>query len=793
VDALVADSSADDFATRSLDGFGYGSRSSTPSIPPGFELTHGHPPPALREEPIGKALSKMVPTSAEFTPARGAVRASTPLAQVSTPTSPTLHRPKSRQETSTSTSQAKQDVKALATNTGLSKAIASQSSQTALQSEDFPALDSGKGKAVAATPSKPATPLKASTAVTAKTTPSAPSTKAPAAQNAPEKRTTPGILNISVPSKPALKTPAAPETPVKSAVADSAFPPLPTPSVQSPMVKNTQKTIKVLPTPKTETPTAGSATPSSVTSMFPPNFSTSRQPSLASISRLERPGTPTSEMFSEDASITSTSMSRANSPPPSKIGSAPVRTTTKSMQKKQRREAQREKEKAELDAAATKTEPAEVEIAPIMGRKKKQKKEKPTGSNTRTSTPAASRPASPGASERVAEEPKSTVEVPEAKVSEKQVVEPEVPKVATKATDPKGKGKGKAQRPATPELSPAIHEEEDEPTEKPIPTPASVLQDLISAGLIPNASSLNLLKNPSLSFKHQDTLPEANAIPKLTITAEDRAALLAGHPVHKNAEGPNRMMLTPNGDCVRNLTDEEERRYLELQTRIAKEAGPSSFFSAKHHPASGFTLMGGRAVPNGVPSYFPFLDDRNEGVVGTLLGKDSVPMMDPVSKIQRDEALSYINQYVLPSLSTNSQLERALNASGGGMEVEGILRGGDPVAWGEWEHPRGNIHPGAVPPPGAFDVIQGPRIGDDGTLTAGGLESMTAHFTLTGREGATGGNASGNGQPLGNVSLLTLSEAETAMQMARKETDVLEKKLNALLKKNRRLLLGSGH
>jgi hypothetical protein len=61
---------------------------------------------------------------------------------------------------------------------------------------------------------------------------------------------------------------------------------------------------------------------------------------------------------------------------------------------------------------------------------------------------------------------------------------------------------------------------------------------------------------------------------------------------------------------------------------------------------------------------------------------------------------------------------------------------------------------------------------------------MTAHFAI-------GGDIN-RGQPLGNVSLLSLSDAETALQVARKETEGFEKKLHALIKKNRRLLLGSG-
>jgi len=215
-------------------------------------------------------------------------------------------------------------------------------------------------------------------------------------------------------------------------------------------------------------------------------------------------------------------------------------------------------------------------------------------------------------------------------------------------------------------------------------------------------------------------------------------------------------MLTPNGDCIRNLAPEEEDRYLELQAQIAEESGPTAFTSTRHNASDGFTLIGGRAVPNGPASHYPHIDN------GTPL--------DPVSKIQRDEALSYINQFVLPSLSTNSQLEQALNANAHGLEAE-MLRSNESSNWAVW----GVEAAGSGEPP---DMPYGGS-SNDGIL-ATGLESMTAHFAV--------GRDNGRGQPLGNVTLLSLADAESAMQSAKKETEVWEKKLNRLLKKNRRLL-----
>jgi len=105
-----------------------------------------------------------------------------------------------------------------------------------------------------------------------------------------------------------------------------------------------------------------------------------------------------------------------------------------------------------------------------------------------------------------------------------------------------------------------------------------------------------------------------------------------------------------------------------------------------------------------------------------------------------------------------------------------LLRSGDASAWASW-----GTDP-AAPHPTSNEGTYG-SANREGIL-ATGLESMTAHFAI-------GGDIN-RGQPLGNVSLLSLPDAESALQMARKETEGFEKKLQALIKKNRRLLLGSG-
>jgi CCR4-NOT transcription complex subunit 4 len=791
VDALVADSAADfppnvnDFTSSVADFISIPneaaavndfdsltSRTSTPSVPPGLALPHAHPAPALRDETVIKPVSRIVPTSAPFTPSRNLgsaciPRAATPLARVSVPIS--TQGVANPTPTTASTSQARQDVKALAANTGLAKTIASQSAQgmqgSILRPDDFPELEKGKEKLDAPVGPKSMAPIPKKVQTPINETSQPQSTAKGVA-----KRSTPGILNTATPSQPINKTSNESDGTAKTVIPSSGFPPLPpsapsSAATQSPAVRNNPKTLRLVPTPKTEVPPAGTSTPQSATSTIPPNFlPPSRQPSIVSLTRNERPSTPVSEIISDNASITSNSLSRPSSPPATRVGSASVRSTTKSQQKKQRREA---KEKSELVTVVDKLEP-EVEIAPIMGRKKKQKKEK-ISSTAGGASPAISRAPSPRPQETIQAESSSKMEATMERIAASQTQQPELESAVGKISEPKGKAKSKTEEPAPLELPTPPAETADEHAEKPIPAPASILLDLVSSGLLPDPNKLVVFKSPvgfnqrlDLSGDFQD------ADQKLIITEEDRAALQAGKPVHKVGQGSNRIMLTPNGDCVRNLSSAEEERYLELQSRILDDAGPATFIPPRHTVSGGFALIGGRAVPNGPPAYFPPADP-------------SAAHLDPVGKIQRDEALSYINQFVLPSLSTNSQLERALNANA--LDAE-MFRPNDLGAWGAASnHPpdgvEAHIEQSSVP-----DRSYGVLTRDNGIL-ATGLQSMTAHFAL--------GQENGRTQPLGNVALLSLEDSEKALQSAKKETEKLEKSLNQLLKKNRRLLLGAGH
>ena len=647
VDNLVADEPTNVNIRHPPGTFESFGRSGTPSVPPGLGLPLNHPSPVISHASIlAQSHGRQTPPVALPIAPGKSVAPSSPLT--------------GKKAVVPSGSEAKKNIKALAVESGLSKEIAKAKSQKVLQDEDFPALNSPKRTPVVAPAVLPkATASKASTGgkkaaekivEREKTAPPTPVTQpAKPEPKVLEKKPVPGTLNIAAATKAAQASRSeASTTTDKSAVdRDSAFPALPTPttaSVSSPLTRTT-KTLRLVSTPKAEVP----STPAGG------HASALAAPSLRTAAAI-RPETPASEMPSDSASVFSASMSvsRTNSPPPaSKVGSAPVRTTTKSQQRKARKEALK-KETAAVVAHPIKAEP-EVEIAPIIGRKKKQKKEKEKPASTSTAPPAPSRPATPGTSLQPAakekEQPKEVKDESSAYRSTANETTTLTEDSSPRKTDFRGRNGEDGRLDKSDSLAAS--------TPRTLPTPASILQDLQKAGVVSeDIDSLPFFKPTTAQIDKSvrgsnvydavspggraDSAGRNSMTPtKSIVTEEDQAQLLAGNPVRKVIDGV-RILLTPNGDCIRNLTAEEEDRFLELQARIAETAAsPAAFVSSRHEAGGGFSLIKGRAVPNGPPGYFP----QAPGAYPS----------DPVNKIQREEAIYYINQYVLPRLNLNAR------------------------------------------------------------------------------------------------------------------------------------------
>ncbi|KAE8314813.1 hypothetical protein BDV41DRAFT_575462 [Aspergillus transmontanensis] len=339
------------------------------------------------------------------------------------------------------------------------------------------------------------------------------------------------------------------------------------------------RVLRVVDTPKTETPPPPSAT-QSFSSQLAAAKGRSRRPSVSSISRPDTPG----DFGSEADLYTSASVSRANSPPASsRIGSAPVRAMTKSQAKKERRQKAKEIEAKKHEAVTAMVE--EPVQAPIIGRKRKTKK-------TPTSNP-----------ESITATPDTTNEALKSSTSGKETTD----KTDQRAEAKKNKSKDKA----TKETKPSPVEEKEPPTQKSAAeawrssnTIEQLIKDSEAAGVpikelftertsvlpillaqLHKAGNLDLnahpLFNPPNLTQRVDmkcTADDYEILKQpLELTEEHRKALLRGEPVRINSDSnltKYRCLITPRGCVLRHLGPEEEERYLELEKRISAAIDP---------------------------------------------------------------------------------------------------------------------------------------------------------------------------------------------------------------------------
>lgn len=789
-------------------------------MPPGLGFTaHSHPmrtstptrpPPGLVGQPPPSTLPA-VPLAVPMTPLKPAL----------TPVPAESSKSTKKTPVQSSGADAKKNIKALALESGLSKEITSQSKSTAngkkavLQDEDFPALETSKPISRTSTPVPAKAPsiktpmvIKRTQTDTPKpvvTTPAAPETPAdsPSTQKTKKAENKPmPVLNIAAATKAVVAGKKSnPSSTVTSAVEkpdDAAFPALPTPSsvsVSSPATRG-PKTLRVISTPKSETPPAISALSSG-----PPSL---RQ----TFSGLQRPETPVSENVSDSASIVSASVSasRTNSPPPnSRVGAAGVRATTKSQQRKARKEAT--KKEAAAIAATPKPEP-EVEIAPILGRKKKQKKEKPTSASKevtkeppKEATPAVeSRPPSPGPFERAVEAENKvaagTSTYRQAVVNESITLLDETPGLRSRRKDGTTSSAAETSKPVL---------------DRAVPYPATVLHDILKSGLISDPEAVALLKGVSntshRSDQHAPVIPrDGLAELKALMTKEDQQNLLAGKPVRKVIDG-SRVLLTPNGNCVRNLTPAEEDRYLRLQAELAAKFGDATaYVHPRHEAGNGFSVIRGRAVANGIPPYFP----QGPAITTPSGDQPALPVVeDPMQKMTREEALANINQSILTRFNLGTM---NLSSLVEGQHVHdfhgdvGVPSGSANQVDAASKNVMKTLEPFFTNLAAVIPHTQSTLDVSAGNESFSGLAQSMPPPPLSAAPGSafTAGktiaaSAAKGGGALAGITSMTLEEMDAAWNFAKKEAEKVEKSLNQVIKKNRRLLslsssgAGGGH
>lgn len=331
------------------------------------------------------------------------------------------------------------------------------------------------------------------------------------------------------------------------------------------------RVLRVVDTPKTETPPPVSAN-QSVSSNQATAKARSRIPSISSNSRPETPGDGGSEVDQ----YTSASVSRANSPPASsRIGSAPVRSMTKSQAKKERRQKAKEAEAKKIETASVLAE--EPVIAPIIGRKRKTKKA-PASTNAGPSSAAAESTAEPAKSNEAA-----------------------VKSVDEKAQKEKAQDKQpKESKPSpTEEKAPVSDAKPAEETWRSNNTVEQMLKDaeasensvkeLFSERTHPLQMLLSQLhRSGTLDLNNHPLFNPANLSQRfdmkclaedyetlkhpIELTDEDRKTLLRGEPVRINADSnmlKDRCLISPRGCVLHHLSPEEEERYLALEKSIA--------------------------------------------------------------------------------------------------------------------------------------------------------------------------------------------------------------------------------
>ncbi|KAL7276224.1 transcriptional repressor general negative regulator of transcription subunit 4 [Rhizina undulata] len=303
--------------------------------------------------------------------------------------------------------------------------------------------------------------------------------------------------------------------------------------------------------------------------------------SVASSSKYKGPSTPAAESaFSDTASGTS---SRPVSPPPSvpsvpkygpQTAGIPVNVKSKNAIKKERIAAMKEKERKELEELEKQKKEAgltEEVQAPIVGRmkKKEKKKEKPTRSSVEQTGESSTAKGS-----------QATVEEKETEQTvEKEVVREREP-VKNKKKD-KAKEvvhepaaliveKNNAQTPASAAVPKAL----EKPGEKSNITAAQILQEL--QGEI-NFSELEMFKPVmGLKWEHHITPEDIQKI-----RAQKSGEILKSQPgssgstVQLNLRGGGtlntRMFVTPGGSILRGLTVDQEQRYLRMEERRRDE------------------------------------------------------------------------------------------------------------------------------------------------------------------------------------------------------------------------------
>lgn len=544
-------------------------------------------------------------------------------------------------------------------------------------------------------------------------------------------------------------------------------------------------------TPKNETPPPASASQSISSNPLVPK-TRSRRPSISSFSRPDSPG----DGGSDGEQYTSASVSRANSPPASsRIGSAPVRSMTKSQAKKERRQKAKDAEAKKHETTTVAEEPVQ---APIVGRKRKTKKAsaknnaEPSSAtvetapesvlSAKTGNDAPAPTAAPATATAPAPAPvpaaAAAAAATDASATSNSVEEKAEPTKKTKAQE---KAPTKETKPSP--VDPKSLTVEFEPAEeawrtkntveqmlKDAETGETLVKDLFSErtpplqtllGELHKSGALDLNKHPLFNptnlaqrFDMKCGSEDYEGLKQpIELTEDDRKTLLRGEPVRINGDSnllKDRCLISPRGCVLHHLSPEEEERYLALEKSIS------------------WTVDSFQEYPS-VPITEPDMTNRGGG-------------LDALFATPENFNVCWIDDAATTGLSSTAA----------------SLAGGDDLA----ATTTGSAGRVSVTPPNVLSAMEADStrshnwaIANTADLVNATAASVRSFAAATAKHmlGAAG-VVMGNIPDLDDVVGMTDEElrsfaikSQKDLEVSRKDLDSIDKKLNALVKRNKKL------
>jgi CCR4-NOT transcription complex subunit 4 len=242
---------------------------------------------------------------------------------------------------------------------------------------------------------------------------------------------------------------------------------------------------------------------------------------------------------------------------------------------------------------------------------------------------------------------------------------------------------------------------------------------------------------------------------------------------------------------------------------------PAAYVHSRHEQSTGFSVIKGRAVANGMPSYF-----AQGSAVPNADGQALPTVPDPLQKMTREEALANINQSILPRLNLGTaNLNNLAAVPDSNNNGKGQTQNNQQTAptMANATNALNSLAPlilnfASSGSPGSTAALAAELSGQpagsslaqlDPTDDFSGMANTMINPPLPSMAPTTAaGKALGSTSSvpaLANFPMLSLEDMEQVFALAKKEAEKMEKSLNQVIKKNRKLLSlsssggGGGH